>query len=67
LAQKAFELTDSNNDVCLSVLAAAYAETGVFEKAVEYQKKAIEWSGDSAKKEYEKRLEAYEHNKPWRE
>jgi tetratricopeptide (TPR) repeat protein len=67
LARKACELTEYESDVCLAVLAAVYAETGDFDKAVEYQKKAIDLADDSAKKEYEKRLEAYEAKKPWRE
>jgi tetratricopeptide (TPR) repeat protein/serine/threonine protein kinase len=58
---------DPNNYGFLDIIAAAYAETGDFEKAVEYQKKAIELADDSAKKEYEKRLEAYKAHKPWRE
>jgi tetratricopeptide (TPR) repeat protein len=71
LATKACELTNYESDACIAVLAAAYAESGDFEKAVEYQKKAIELADDSAddsaKKEYEKRLEAYKANRPWRE
>jgi len=67
LAIKACELTAYENDVCLSVLAAACAECGDFEKAVEYQKKAIELADDEAKAEYKKRLEAYKANKPWRQ
>jgi tetratricopeptide (TPR) repeat protein len=56
-----------NIAVAYSSLAFLYAETGDFEKAVEYQKKAIELAEDSAKKEYEKRLEEYKVKKPWRE
>jgi len=56
-----------NIAVAYSSLAFLYAETGDFEKAVEYQKKAIDLADDSAKKEYEKRLEAYKAKKPWRE
>ncbi len=68
LATKACELTNYESDACTAVLAAAYAESGDFEKAIEYQKKAIEIAAeDQAKKEYEKRLEAYKAHKPWRE
>jgi tetratricopeptide (TPR) repeat protein len=68
LAQKACELTHYNAHGCLnSLAAAAYAECGDFEKAVEYQKKAIELADDQAKKEYGKRLSSYQANKPWRQ
>jgi serine/threonine protein kinase/tetratricopeptide (TPR) repeat protein len=67
LAEKACELTHYNSHGCLDSLAAAYAECGDFEKAIEYQKKAIELADDQAKKEYEKRLDAYKAKKPWRE
>ena len=67
LAQKACEFNDYKFYVCITVLAAAYAETGDFESAVKYQKKALEMADDLAKEEYEKRLEAYKAKKPWRE
>ena len=40
---------------------------GDFNKAIEYQKKAIELADDQTKEEYKKRLKAYEAHKPWRE
>jgi tetratricopeptide (TPR) repeat protein len=64
---QACERTYYKDHIYITSLSAAYAETGDFEKAVEYQKKAIDLADDSAKKEYEKRLEAYKANKPWRE
>ena len=67
LAQKACEFNDYKFYVCITVLAAAYAETGDFESAVKYQKKALEMADDLAKEEYEKRLEVYKAKKPWRE
>jgi len=67
LAEKACELTNYKNDVCLSVLSAAYAECGDFDKAIEYQKKAIELADGKAKTEYKKRLAAYKAHKPWRQ
>jgi serine/threonine protein kinase/tetratricopeptide (TPR) repeat protein len=67
LAEKACELTHYNAHGCLDSLAAACAECGDFEKAIEYQKKAIELADDQAKKEYEKRLDAYKAKKPWRQ
>lgn len=47
--------------------SAMPAEGSDFEKAVEYQKKTIEFADNQARKEYEKRLDAYKVNKPWRE
>jgi tetratricopeptide (TPR) repeat protein len=67
LAQKSSDLTEHKNNVCEAVLAAAHAECGDFNKAIEYQKKAIELADDKAKAEYEKRLAAYKANKPWRQ
>lgn len=66
LAKGQMALTGPNDHGSLDTLAAAYAESGDFEKAIEYQKKAIELAGDDVKGEYEKRLAAYKANKPWR-
>jgi len=65
--QKACQLTNYQNHTYVATLANVYAKSGDFEKAIEYQKKAIELADDQAKKEYEKRLEAYKAKKPWRE
>lgn len=67
LATRACELTKYEHHLCLSVLAAAYAESGDFEKAIEYQQKAIELADEDSKVEYEKRLGVYKAHKPWRE
>jgi len=67
LARRSLALPVPNNHGSLDTLAAAYAECGDFEKAIEYQKKAIELAGDNAKPGYEKRLAAYRAKKPWRD
>ncbi len=46
--------------------AAALAETGDFEAAVETQKKAIKKAGNKNKTAYQNRLESYENKKPFR-
>lgn len=75
LATKAAELTKFEKPHILSTLAAAYAESGDFESAKKWSKKAVETrdseSTEEAAKEMaaqlSKELESYEANKPWRE
>lgn len=67
IAQIMMTLTGFDDHISLDTLAAAYAECGDFEKAIEYQKKAIELASENVKAEYEKRLAAYKANKPWRQ
>jgi Flp pilus assembly protein TadD len=51
----------------LDALAAAYAENGDFEKARQYELKAIELlKGGKAKKRYRARLELYQQDRPYR-
>jgi hypothetical protein len=48
------------------VLAAAYAECGDFEKAVEWEKKALEDQDCARQPGARRRLELYERNEPYR-
>jgi tetratricopeptide (TPR) repeat protein len=67
-ATKACELTEWKNGGYLDTLAAAYAEVGEFDKAVEWQEKALK-AGDLPVKDQDaarKRLELYKQKKPYR-
>ncbi|HYG35341.1 MAG TPA: SEL1-like repeat protein [Clostridia bacterium] len=66
-AEKAAVTTKRKDPVILDVLAAAYAETSQFKKAVKTQKEAISLSGSNKeRKEYESRLKLYEENTSYR-
>ena len=67
LAEKAAELTEFQEAHILSTLAAGYAETGNFEKALEWSQKAVDQSEGELKAALEKELESYKQKKPWRE
>ena len=67
-ATKACELTEWKNGGYLDTLAAAYAEVGEFDKAVEWQDKALK-AGDLPVKDQDaarKRLDLYKQKKPYR-
>src|SRR5260221_14089128 len=65
-AEAACELTDWTEPVFLDTLAAAYAECGLFDEAVEWLQQALPmFKGQRG--EYEARLELYKANKPYRE
>lgn len=67
-AKKACELTEYKNGGYLDTLAAAYAEVGEFDKAVEWQEKAIK-AGDLPVKDLDaakKRLDLFKQKKPYR-
>ena len=66
-AQKAVELNISA--AFIDTLAAAFAELGDFEHALEYQEKAIKMAKKENKKieTYKKRLISYKDHKPWRD
>ncbi len=70
LALKASEATEYKEAHILSTLAAAYAETGDFEKAREWAAKAIEIAiGEDNPQldQLKEELESYKQEKPWRE
>lgn len=67
-AKKACELTDYKNGGYLDTLAAAHAELGEFDKAVEWQEKALK-AGDLPIKDLDaakKRLQLFKDKKPYR-
>jgi tetratricopeptide (TPR) repeat protein len=67
LALKSCELSDWNEPGYLDTLAAAYARAGLFRKAVEWQKKALQFPSFEQKDEGRKRLALYEAGKVWTE
>jgi tetratricopeptide (TPR) repeat protein len=67
-AEKAVAKTERKFPEHLDTLAAAYAETGEFEKALNVQNEAIALLHEEAKKrDYESRLKLYQGNSPYRE
>jgi tetratricopeptide (TPR) repeat protein len=67
LATKACEVTEFKQAHILSTLAAAYAESGDFAKAIEWSKKAVELGSKELQEPLKKELASYEAGKPWRE
>ena len=66
-ATRACELSGWKHPTPLEILAAAHAEAGQFDKAVQYQTKALELTTDvQAKAKASKRLELYKARKPYR-
>ncbi|REJ92440.1 MAG: tetratricopeptide repeat protein [Planctomycetota bacterium] len=64
-AQAAGKLSAWKKPYSYGTLAAAYAENGEFDRAVESQRKAIELADDSDKDDFRSRLELYEAGKPY--
>ncbi len=64
-ATKACELSSWKNLGALDTLAAAYAEAGDFEKAVEWQTKAVSMASENEKPDYQSRLDLYRAGKPY--
>jgi tetratricopeptide (TPR) repeat protein len=50
----------------MAALAAAHAELGQFDKAVEWQQKAVDAAPEGAKEQYRERLKQYQDRKPYR-
>jgi tetratricopeptide (TPR) repeat protein len=68
LAEEAVTATHRTNAGCLDTLAAAYAETQQFDKAVAVQQEAIRLlQSEPEKKDYGSRLKLYQANRPYRE
>lgn len=69
IAMKACEISEWQQPHIVSTLAAAYAETGDFEQARTYSRRAVEGSdADSETRgQLESELASYEAGKPWRE
>ena len=66
-AKRAFDLAkDPKRYDVLDTLAAAYAEATQYEKAVEWQLKAIERAPENAKPPLAERLKLYQSGKPYR-
>jgi tetratricopeptide (TPR) repeat protein len=68
-AKKACELTDWKKPDCLATLSAAFAESGDFKEAIQWQKKALEAPDLEQDKpeEYRQRLKMFQEGKPYRE
>jgi tetratricopeptide (TPR) repeat protein len=67
LAERAAKETDHKAAYILSTLAAAYAESGDFKKAIEWSEKAVALGEDDIGDQLNKELESYKAKKPWRE
>lgn len=72
LAKEAARVTDFKQAHILSTLAASYAETGDFDNAVVWSKKAVDLAEKSEdnkeiREQLNEELSSYEARKPWRE
>lgn len=70
MAEQAAKLTEYKQAHILSTLAAAYAESGDFDKALEWSQKAVELGkedGHDQLKQLQEETESYKNKKPWRE
>jgi tetratricopeptide (TPR) repeat protein len=67
LATKACELTEYKLPHILSTLAAAFAESGNFDNAVEWSQKAVAMDDPENDEQLAKELASYQKKQPWRE
>ena len=64
MARRAYELAKGPTE--LAALAAAHAELGEFDQAVEWQTKAVAAAPKTLSDQYRERLKLYQHKKPYR-
>lgn len=67
LATKACELTEYKLPHILSTLAAAFAESGNFDTAIQWSQKAVDMDDPENGEQLAKELASYQEKKPWRE
>jgi tetratricopeptide (TPR) repeat protein len=67
LAKLGCEVTEYKEAHILSTLAASYAESGAWDEAIKWSKKAVEIGGEEIDDQLKKELASYEQKKPWRE
>ena len=69
LATKACELTNWKESSWIDTLAAAYAESGEFQRAIQFQEQALSLGSpsESEQKGMQERLALYEQSQPYRE
>ena len=67
LATKACEMTNYNTPHILSTLAAALAESGNFEAAIERSQQAVDLNDPEHGEQLVKELASYREGQPWRE
>ena len=68
-ATRACEMTNWNDPEMLGTLAAAYAETGDFDNAINWQQKAVDLTSPTllvTLDEQQARLALYQNRRPWR-
>ncbi|MCK5114347.1 MAG: hypothetical protein KAR11_06245 [Phycisphaerae bacterium] len=67
LARRACELSKWKEAEFLDTLASAYAEAGQFDRAIEYQNKAIALTGVGKSEHYKQHMELYRNRTPCRD